>query len=37
MKFKTSMQLVSHVANEHNEEEEWKVEFHSNPKEEGSS
>ena len=37
VKFKTSMQLVSHVANEHNEEEECKVEFHSTPKEEGSS
>ena len=32
LKFKTSMQLVSHLANEHNEEDEWNVKFHSTPK-----
>ena len=30
------MQLVSHVANEHIEEEEWDIEFTSTPKKEGS-
>ena len=34
--FKISMQIVSHVANEHVEKEEWNVEFHSMPKEEGN-
>ena len=34
--FKASMQFVSHVANEHIEEEEWNVEFTSTPKNEGS-
>ena len=34
--FKASMQLVSHVANKHIEEEEWNVEFTSTPMKEGS-
>ena len=35
--FKTSMELVSHVADEHVEEEEWNVKAQSTPKSDGEA